>query len=629
MSLTQMINYDTAGNFTFDSNQIQFTSGHAELRLIDNPSQAFTQNYSSSSGFTFDSDNTEFTGGVMRQVDQRPAGATLYASFASTVNANWASGSTTATASGGAAIVGSKLDLTGGGSKNLSFAGAGNITTATQTGAIRFRLTLNYNGSPSANQAFFSFGDSATGKNLIQVSHLTNGNLFLLGSDENGNNIFSNTLINFPGTAGETSELEINWDANQGKVWAFGQGFLFAEIDVSPFNRSSLQDLLVFGDTIQLNSPGADFSLDHVLFFDTVQHTTNYTPTLDYPDTIYFADEITLPAFSYSGLGSIQAFTAATLTDSNAPHYTLNNRYWNGSAWVVSNLSYAQSNTASQVSANITTFPVSDMVSVKVITDAGNSQMSCDLLTLTYTGEIYPQTNPTIVNNSGVEADALLTFASSLSASGSDAVRFIIQVQGIDKYWNGSAWVTSDGTYSQANPVSTISTNITTLDISDGVLVKIKVFLHSGDGSSTPTITSVTLGYDFFVSPPDDPNRCIAYAFLNDMIGLLTPTQTALLIVELPTDQGFIYGDRFIAPYIRKFAVNSNGYVETTDAYLQTPDTTASNAGIVETETLDLSPYKFTIQYTNSDGNQVNLTTEGVQIPNQVSVNLVELLSLG
>ncbi len=616
MSLLQTVEYTVPDDFTFDTDQIEVEDNVARLKLVPNTGQTFSQAFGSDTDFVYDSAKTEFVAGVIRQIDQRPAGATFFASFATSVNADWANGDTTGTVVGGAAIVGGKLDLTGG-NKNVSFAGLNNVSTAITKGAVRVRYTPNYNGTPSSNQVIFSIGDEDSNNNTIQFLHLTNGSLFMYVNDENGNNILSNSILSFDAVAGETGELEVNWDLDAGKFYVFGSGFLIAEIDVTMSRNSS--NLLRLGSSVSGAETGSDHFIEHVVVFDEVQHTTGYTSPLSLPDTIYSGDVITLPEFEYSGLGVLQAFTTAAITQTGAPRYIMNGRYWNGSAWVVSNNSYAQASTSAQVISNISTLTAADSLIVKVVTDSSNTQATVDLMTVAYTGQIYPTINPTITVNSGLDTDGLLSFVADYVGN----VQFVLLIGGVPKYWNGSAWVTSNNTYAQSNTATDIHANLEDLDLSLGVTFKLRAFLNS-DGSSSPTLESAEIGYNFFIVPVAEPNRCIVFAFLNDMLGIVGSDDSAVLIVELL--RPFEHGERIILPFKRTFVFTALGYVESGPDFLLEADSNAG-PGLIETESVGLSPYILTLQYINDSGRRVKYKFKNVQIPNGISVNLVDLVT--
>jgi len=622
MSLTQTINYDEAGNFTFNSSLIQIMSGAAYLKLISNALQTYNQSFASDSGFTYDSAATEFVGGAVRQKDQRPSNATFFASYNLGINGNWGGGSLTATNNGGV-VSGGKLELLGGVShKYVDYSGTSNADSL-QVGCIRIKVIPNYSGMPASVQSLCTLGQDASLANLIVLYHDVNGALSVAIFDSNGSILLSTGFAWSP-TSGTEYEIELNWNVTSGATRIFIDGVQLGTTNVNTGVRDGAVNLIRVGEGTILDARYANFSLNELLIFSTVQHTSNYTPGAAPSDYIYLADEISLPAFSYPGVGSVVSFDDFTVTESNSPRYTLNGKYWNGSAWVNSNGSFAQASISSDVAANISTLTVSNSLAIVIYTnDQSTGQKSVSDLTVEYTGQIYPTSNPTIVNNSGVTADALLSLSIDETASGLDAIRHVVLVSNVAKYWDGNSWETSDGTYSQTSTAAEITANIATLDISGGAVVKLKSFLHSGDGSTSPHLTQTVIDYDFFFPAPAEPAKCIVYSYINDMMGIIDSGDSALLTVENSTP--FKYGDRIIGPFKRVFAFDADGYCETTQSYL-TPSDPLTTDGIVETETVNLSPYTFTISYRNSNGRRVTISTENVQIPNQVSVDLTDLM---
>lgn len=108
----------------------------------------------------------------------------------------------------------------------------------------------------------------------------------------------------------------------------------------------------------------------------------------------------------------------------------------------------------------------------------------------------YSKADPTLTVNSTFKATDLSSFTETSTSSGSDAIRHVIRINGTDKYWNGSSWVTSDGTYSQANSAADINTNIASLLVNTRATVGVKSFLHSEYGGTTPLLDLITIVYD-------------------------------------------------------------------------------------------------------------------------------------
>lgn len=101
--------------------------------------------------------------------------------------------------------------------------------------------------------------------------------------------------------------------------------------------------------------------------------------------------------------------------------------------------------------------------------------------------------DPTITLTTGIAANGLAAFDANVSASGSDGIKFHILVGAQARYWNGSAWANSDGTYAQSNTAADINTNASALEA--GTYKVVAVF-HSNDGSTTPYLAGVTLGIE-------------------------------------------------------------------------------------------------------------------------------------
>lgn len=101
----------------------------------------------------------------------------------------------------------------------------------------------------------------------------------------------------------------------------------------------------------------------------------------------------------------------------------------------------------------------------------------------------YLTTDPTITLTTGVAASSLESFNAVTYASGSDSVKFHILVGAQARYWNGSAWANSDASLSQSNTAAEINTNASSLEAGT---YKVVAVLHSADGSTTPSIASVT-----------------------------------------------------------------------------------------------------------------------------------------
>lgn len=101
-----------------------------------------------------------------------------------------------------------------------------------------------------------------------------------------------------------------------------------------------------------------------------------------------------------------------------------------------------------------------------------------------------------IVPNSSFRADGLESVESSFTTEDSGFLKYTVSIDDVEKYWNGSAWVTSSS-YSQTNTESEIDTNLSSIDIAIEADVKIIPWLVSSDGITSPILTSITTTHNF------------------------------------------------------------------------------------------------------------------------------------
>lgn len=607
MSLSLNLKYQNPSDFVFDSSKIQVSGGAASLIL--NPlAQTFNPTFGSSVGFTFDSTRTEFVGGAVRQKDTRPATATFYADWTSQLNASWvSSGSTTVNANGGAAISGGLLNLVGTG-KYVTINDTGALPV--QVGTIAFNWKPNYSGNPSQEQTFFSYGEVINGsKSLTSLYHETNGNIYLQLYSTTSGLIFDGNIAVFSPVAGTSYTVVIQIDTTTGATKVFINGVQLGSTVTGTGTRGGMGWWNV-GTIRTLTSTGQNFSISGLAVYSTIVGPTNLTPLYT---THYVADTVTIPIQTYAGLAHILSYDSFSTTDVNAPHYTVNGKYWNTTAWFISDGSYAQSNTAAVINTNLSSLSPSDTVSLQSIWQASDTlQMSLSALTFGYTGQAYPTSNPTIQPIVALTADGTLTnFIETSVISGTDAIKWILQISGIKYYWTGSAWATSDGTYAQSSLSSDIVAHIGTFPVvTAGALIVPIAFLHSNSGLTTSQLSQLELDFTFNPASVVTPNECIVFGSLEDIIGsALGPTAKAMLIVTNPV--GYFYGKVFIGAGTSQFSADSNGYVQ---------------VSLVEGDTY-AKPYDFSISYQDATGKAQLYKIGSKTVPNSVFLDLSVLAS--
>lgn len=547
--ITTTYDYSSGAGFLYDSAKIEFSGGAARLVVLDDP-LVFTPDISAS---TYDSAILEYVSGFLRQKDQRPANATYYAAFASVLNANWGAGALTVTAFNGAAIVASKLNLVGLTNKYVTFVATANADSL-NTGTVEFRFTPAYSGAPAQTQVLYSVCESqGSANNMLIVENFTNGSLYFQIFDGVGVNLIT---IAYPWSpvSGTEYTIRVTYSSGSSKLYIDGAEVGTSSVTYSRTGAVAFGTIGVYSHAVGGN---ANFSIRNLSVYSAV--VTPVSPIL--ASTIYVDATANLPLFTYSGLGSVQAFTAFTENDSGTPHYTLNSKYWNGSAWVASNGSYAQSNTKTEVDTNIAALTPSDTLQVNAIYQAQNSpQMSIGVMTVGYTGQAYSVDDPTIAPTAPLTLDSLSSFVADIVAAGSDAVTFFLRIGSTNYWWSGSAWVASDGSFAQSNTAAEVLANAAALPVDDGVYLTPYALLHSDDGMTTPSITSLTIIYDYFGPSPSGPNVCTVFGYILDETKTVVPN--ARVTVLNPTtffNQGIVQ-----AQGPTTITTNSEGYFEVT-----------------------------------------------------------------
>jgi hypothetical protein len=446
------------------------------------------------------------------------------------VDGVWGNGTLTGTPTGSPAIVGGKLDLTGGVNKYVTYAASGNVTAALQTGAIRFRVTPNYSGTPSARQNFFSIGGVTVNSTLSVYHDSSTGYIYVSIYNSSGVAIYSGYIqagLYWVPVSGTEYEFELNYDVTAGTIRLFINGTLWGTAVSGTGTRSAgnLSSIWIGAIRGAAPAPSNNFSIRNVLFFDTVQHTANYTPNwTNIYETIYTTDIITVPEMEYTGAGTLVEATNFVSTITGSMRFTVQvgrsgtYLYHNGSAWVASNNTYAQANTTAEILAAVATLPVDGelYVQFRIYTTGGNTQAIIDAFTITLTAQTYGLDNPTIVPTTVLRVDAISDFVATVSVAGDDLVKYSLSRDGVYYYHNGSAWVAANGTYAQTNTAAQVLANIGSFDIGYGIDVLIKMFLHSDDGTTTPSISNLQVTYDFSGDAPSTISKCIVWGYLVD-----------------------------------------------------------------------------------------------------------------
>lgn len=514
MSVIKIFPFDNTVNYTKVNTEV--SSGAGRLILIPKPGETFNQAFAASAGFTFDAAKTEFVGGKVQQKDTRPSlDATFGANYSIDEDGNWGDGNLNVTLNNGATVSGGRLDLKGGAAKNIEIVATSMINPL--KGFVLLKYTPDYTNNPTAEQIIFDYSDFSgfngnrmffkhDGASAWRITAFTD-----LGAVGINNAGFGTTFL----TSGVTYELEINWDFTPGfeKVNFFLNG---AQQGSTLSNVVSRSDNITNITYMQHGGPAnADFSLDDLVYGTLPRHTAPYTAGYVVNDSIYLADTIDLPDFAYAGLGTIQSIETFATTEGGAPRYTFEGQYWSGAAWVASNGTYAQANDKTTAITNLPTLDMTGQsaISVQTVWQNQNTQASVDDLTLGYTGQEYP-TEGTLLTNDGFVAKTVNSFLPVEIDPAGTSVKYIWEVNSINRYHDGTAWTNSNGSAAQANTLAEVLANLDTL-LTINSAIKILVVLVS-DQTATPEIDLITVSSDFGALAPTLPTQCQVYGFVVD-----------------------------------------------------------------------------------------------------------------
>lgn len=126
----------------------------------------------------------------------------------------------------------------------------------------------------------------------------------------------------------------------------------------------------------------------------------------------------------------------------------------------------------------------------------------------------FPFDNPSIKPNAPIITDSINSFDATFIEHAGDTIKFTVEVDGVQKYWTGTAWSVSSG-YAQSDTFAEIQANIGSI-ISIGSNIKFVAWLHSDIGETTPELDTIEIDHSYFAPTPGDPSLCIVAGYLRD-----------------------------------------------------------------------------------------------------------------
>ena len=361
--------------------------------------------YTTDTNYSFDSNLIEVTGGVAKLKSQVPTDATFGANYTTDEDGVFGDGVLTGTLNGTATVSGGKLDLTGNVLKYVSYDPVDNFDSTT-VGTIRMRITPNYSGNPTNDSIFFSISrNDASSDNMILLKQRPNGQVAVFMRSESTVSIMAATLATWVPVSGTEYEFELNWDITSGATRLFIDGVQFGSTQIDTGTRDTNVGLFRVG-TFR-SSEVADFKVDDVLIFSTVQHTADYTP--GYTVSKYSMDNPVITTNASFGASEIETFTATEVkSGSDELKYIITadgqDRYVTGGSAANSDGTYAQASTETEMSSDINNIvSIRRTVTIKTFLSSadGSTTPEIDLISVLYNAALADPTTPTLVEVEG------------------------------------------------------------------------------------------------------------------------------------------------------------------------------------------------------------------------------------
>jgi len=514
--------FNTPEKYNYDTATVKVDGGSASLNLIPLPGQTFSEDYSSDTGFTYDNAMVEFSGGEARQIDNYD-GSTFVTDFSNGVNANAGEGNLVGTLSGGAVIANSILDLTQADSALMSFNATGKINA--NVGSIRFTYIPGYNDRPNGfNANILEFENTMDSNlNFTAIRNDVLGRLSVNTRDNTGANIQpENTVFDtFSFVLGQSYDIVYTWDFTAGDHRLFIDDVQIGPTLTQTGTRSdNLTDVGYFSLGWQFKNLA---SFDKVMIFPTAKYLTPPFDAIPIVPYRYEESCIVSPLETAGGSpdGVLLSIEEWTVVGDNSPRFTFNSSagtpYWYNHvtmAWELSDTTYAQSNTPDDLIAHLTEFPFEGGTTefkYGVSFSASNTlRSSIAQLDVEYTHQEYSKTPQEITVNNCCRfwANEMFSFLADATFTATEDVKFIMLLSGTKYWYDGAAWVLSNGTIAQANSAAEIAANITTLT-DTRKQIAFEALLYSSDGMATPLLNSVFMSYDEALADPSRLPRLV------------------------------------------------------------------------------------------------------------------------
>jgi len=145
--------------------------------------------------------------------------------------------------------------------------------------------------------------------------------------------------------------------------------------------------------------------------------------------------------------------------------------------------------------------------------------------------------NPIVIYNIKLYSKQMISFIEDSAKTGSDEIKYIINKNGKDYYYNVNYWLESDGTYLKSNTASEINMNISKLisASSDTQEIILKIFLHSETGATTPILTSLFITYDYQGETEQSVDTVTVWGYLKDISNQKVTSNSLRVVLNTAT----------------------------------------------------------------------------------------------
>ena len=596
--------------FTYDTNKIEEVLSKLQLKLVDNPGQDFTENFDSVAGHTYDA-NSEIVDGRWKQKDKRISGAKFAANYNIDINGNWGDGILTGTSGNGASAISGKLDLSGSINKYIDYDANLNADMQ-QEGGIVFDWYPQYSGAGSFQYLISICESIGVANNRIRIYHQSTL-LFISIADQAGGTIVSSAESLSP-IADTKYEIALIWDITNGDTKLYINRVQLGSTHTETGIRSSSIGLVRLGKDLNLNG-NADFKIDNLIFFSTKSAAENYINGSEIiSDYIYLESYDTLPEMEYTGAGTLVLLTALTYLKQGDIKIALQKDrsgmwdYWDGAQWATGDGTKDYMSTIEDFVANISTLVVlgSTIGQFKLYLPDSNTQGYIDYLTASLTAQIYPIDPPSILFLDSITHEGLEEFLDEVEKVTGDFIEYILSKDGIEMYYDGSAWVESDGEYPQCNTSEEIRANKDSFT-SSGLDMGIKAFLVSNDGITTPVLNSLSVGYNYWGGDIPAPSTRLLKGIVKDEEG--NPIEGAIISFRL-SESKVVYNNQtllFPTGQVTDEVTDEDGYWE--KELIETENMSNETRWLITYEYSNIKVgYKINIPYA-TDESEIDIST--------------------